>query len=640
MLEPFSQLEVAFRDTLLTKATGVSLDRLGALYGFPRLSIFDRKYYRRALREVALGRRGTYRCLFKALEHLFGQYTDLKSTYNVTLDPATPHALTYREGNSPPFDCASTGRFVRIKSPTFGSKIYYSQNLVDGVLQLNPIDTPCVAGADWSTLAAAEDATASLLGFMLRETNPGPSAVDGENPEGDPWHPEGYKEENTCTVSLFVDNTIWNVPATYLQDQATDARSVTAPNQPFGGHLMSLYDAANLGVVSYPGSGVADEVHVESGDIHKGPYPIYLGAEGSAAPSFVSLIDGILAAGVHLTVETFDWCAGSAFPVFNPHAPDFDIGEGPQLLPPFWDLGVHGVPPQERPAQIEMAAQDTEFFIFHDALNVGAYVPDIANLIIGPTGKVLLDSDTLYELQPPLQITPANGYLLTATGTGLLTGSDGVLTSQLSVATFTVDGEDASANLAAGVDPVVKTETAGSGTPTLYAPGSVNITGVLPRDLDFFGKGIAGYFKLTDGASDYWSQSVRVVLDGNRNLATTTGLSMTPAISITAGVDVIRISHEGEIFEDVGAGEVSLGHLNVGIFPNPKGLFEVADADDLYQETDALNQAVVHRRSGSPTVGALPNTAPRGRLSVNSNVGGMMIRLDSEDNVLRIRRGW
>jgi hypothetical protein len=122
MLIPFSQAETAFRDTLITKAEGVALDTLGIMYGFPRLGIFERKYYRRALREVAFGKRGTYRLFFKVLENLFDQYSERRGRINVTLDPSDPHVLIYREGGAPTFDCSTVQRFIRVESPTFGSK--------------------------------------------------------------------------------------------------------------------------------------------------------------------------------------------------------------------------------------------------------------------------------------------------------------------------------------------------------------------------------------------------------------------------------------------------------------------------------------------------------------------------------------
>jgi hypothetical protein len=639
MLEPFSQIEIAFRDTLITKAEGVYLDRLGAMYGFPRLGVFDRKYYRRALREVVFGRRGTYRTLFRVLENLFDQYSERRSVYNVTLDPANPHALIYREGTLPPFDCGNTGRFVRVVSPTFGSRVYYSQHLANGVLHLNPIETPGVAGADWSTLASTENATAKFIGFMMREIHPGPAAVDGNDEHGSPWHPDGYLEDNTCTIDLIVDKDIWDVPATYLQEDGTKDRLVEAPNQPFGGHLMSLYDAANRSVVDYPGSNpaVADEIHVEGGDQSVGPYPIYLQAEGQVAAAFVHIIDSLLAAGVHIRADILKWCHGkSTLPVQNNFDADFDLGNGPQRLPSGWNFNAHGRPPRLRASQIEMDAYVDEYFVFHDGSNTGAYAPDVANLAIGPTGQVILDSDVLYTLQPSLQITPANGYPVTVSRQGVFLNSSGISFGvQTQLATFTTP-----TSLTDVAGQVVKTETVGSGSPTLQVPEAGESTGIIPRELDFFGEGIAGHFKLTSGGSDsYWAKDVQVVLDDNRKLATTTGYVIAPGLIVSAGVTSVRITSTGEVFEDTGQGETSLGQIQVGLFPNPKGLLSVANVTGVYEEADASNQAIEHRRSGSPTVGTLPTTAPRGRLTANGNLGGRVL-LNGTSNRLKLAREW
>lgn len=651
MLVPFSQTEVAFRDTLITKAEGVALDVLGRMYGFPRLGIFERKYYRRALREVAFGRRGTYRMFFKVLESLFDQYSERRGIVNVTLDPAQPSLLIYREGGAPAFDCASVQRFVRVTSPTFGSKIYYSLGHTDsGDLILNDVDNPSVTGADWSSLSAPENATAKILGFMIHERNPGPPKVDGDDLNDNPWHPIDYMPEKTCTIDLFVDSFIWSTPATYLQEDGTVDRTIVAPNQPFGGHLMSLYDAANRLVVEYPQSGVASEIHPESGDQDIGPFPIYLNAEGKLAGAFIEVLDSLLAAGVHLTAEIKDWCDDLNNVVFNPFSPDFDLGNGGQGLPDNWDFEQNGIPRNVANREIEAAEHVNEYFIFEDAQSNKFYIEEKAKVMLSNTGDVVLDDDSLYRLvtiinglEAPLNISNADD-LLDVNAFGTLKNIERVQLCQIPVATFVdANGFDASSELADVAGTELKTETAESGAPVIQLPGANRndldpdtpdtITRLLPRTLDLQGTGVAGYFQAKDvNGNFYWTQDV-VLINDNGVLRTDQGLYFDPPINISNGVNALVIKEDGSVFEDAGQGEQQAGAFTFGVFPNPNGLVKADFGDVIFKETTAILQPIEHRRSGSPTVGTLAATATRGRLKINGILGGGIVLLDGTSRV-------
>tara|TARA_B100000575_G_scaffold173815_1_gene139269 strand:- start:227 stop:2230 length:2004 start_codon:yes stop_codon:yes gene_type:complete len=664
MLIPFSQAETAFRDTLITKAEGVALDTLGIMYGFPRLGIFERKYYRRALREVAFGKRGTYRLFFKVLENLFDQYSERRGRINVTLDPSDPHVLIYREGGAPTFDCSTVQRFIRVESPTFGSKIYYSQGLADGKLKLNPIDNPAIAGADWSDLNAPEEGTAKILGFMLRERHPGPASVDGYDLNGNPWHPisrsqdpaafaeETYLSKNTCTIDLFIDSFLWSTPPTYLQEDGTIDRTIIAPNQPFGGHLMSLFDAANRAIVDYDPSGVASEVHPESGSQEVGPFPIYLDAEGKIAGAFLTVLDNLLASGVHLTAEIKDWCELLGEGVFNPFGNNFDLGNGGQGLPENWDFDKHGVPREIPNTKIETAEHVNEFLIFADAQGTKAYAEEKANLALSNTGAIILDDDTLYFLIAIIDgnqsaITLAeNTDVLRVDSLGRVLDLSRTNLGIVPLATFeTNQGIDASSELVDIAGTVLKAETAASGTAIIQEPGANRtdnddstpdtISRMLPDTLDLYGAGIAGFLQLRAGNGDlHWSQNVKILLDENRKITTTAGFPIYPHITVSPNVNTVIIKENGMVFEDTGNGATMIGVLNIGVFANPKGLFPLED--NIFKESTAVLQPLEHRRSGPPTVGAGFSTATRGRLKINGTIGGGLIRFDGRDNVVQV----
>lgn len=658
MLEPLSQTEIAFRDTLVTKATGVALDRLGAFFGFPRLGIFERSVFRKALLEVAYGRRGTYRNLFLVLEHLFDQYSQRRGLYNVVLDPANPHALIYREGGAPPFDCEQTGRFIRIDSPTFGSKVYYSHHLKDGILHLNPIDNPAITGADWSSLSGPENATAKVIGFLMQEANPGPPMVDGFNAEGNPYHPLSFLPDNTCTIHLFVDKNIWNVPATYLQENGTIDRLETAPGQPYGGHLMDLFAAANREIVQFPMSGVAEETHPESGDpTGDGPYPIYFDARGGVASAFTKIIDDLLAAGVHLKAFILEWCTSSSEVKFNPWDGDFDLGNGPQSLPSLWDFGKHGVPTESKPLSIEMSAFLDEYFVFVNSEGKYFYTQEFANLAIDSTGKIILDSDDLYYFQTYLAEDYSIAVIPPPSQAGQMrVNAEGKLSydelsgnvrfnaslGKIPLARF---ADHTELKLVDGHDNLYE-ETEQSGTASLIFPAmNQDTTSLYANTFDTFGQGAAGYFKiLSDQGAPHYTQLLRLDTNENGDLVTEDGFTLSPVVSLSDGVNSIRVTEAGEIFEDAGNGEVKIADLQIHSFHNPKGLLPLVEFDHIFIESTDQNQPIEHRRSGTPTAGALSTTAPRGRVQVNGMVEGLLtlargrnIPVNERENVLELR---
>jgi len=159
---------------------------------------------------------------------------------------------------------------------------------------------------------------------------------------------------------------------------------------------------------------------------------------------------------------------------------------------------------------------------------------------------------------------------------------------------------------------------------------------LLARTIDFFGPFVAGFIQLRDASGNlYWSQDIKIVLDGSRNLVTTTGIPLHPAITVSNGVNSVFIKPDGTVLEDAGNGLTSIGQTNVGIFANPKGLLET-DGDNILKESTAALQPIEHRRSGTPTVGAGFSTATRGRIKINGRIGGGLIQLNGQNNRVQV----
>ena len=668
MLTAYSQCEIAFRDTLIHKAEGRALDRLGLFYGFPRLAIFERQYFRKALLEVAFGRRGTYRTLFKALEALFDQYSVRKGTRTIMLDPAKPHRLVHTEGLGLPFSCNDTGRFVRITSPTFGSKIYYSAHLENGELHLNPIDTPHVAGADWSSLSSPEQATAKVLGFMLAEPNPGPPFLDGDD------HPynqrvdgadEGYRPDHTCTVFVTVDSNIWTVPASYFQEDGTIDRTVVAPGQPFGGHMMDLFAAANREEVTFQGSlgAVPNEPHPESGDPNgEGPMPIYFDASGEISGVFVDLIESLLAAGVHASASLHEWCSEALNPfgeVFDVSADCYVASEGSiQRLPRGWDFNRHGVPADATSYQTVLDFRDRPddgngFFVFHNSNGEYSFKQAPVELVLTDTGG-LVEKTSGHFLQVFSDMGTLNSILgledaflgkIRINGEGQITQPEYVAQPEtlgsIAVATFADHTQ-----LAAVPNSEFFTETADSGAPILSAPSGAGLE-IVPGTLDLARCGSAGYFVLEGLHGEYYySQNISVTLDG-RDVVTVEGYPVLASydgfydgarLTLPEGVDTITAS-QGVFRGDPGDGVIDIAQLTIARFQNPASLVEIEDPGGRIFEraTSGSHPNIAsHLHTSEPIVSIV--TAEHNRLTelrLNGEQNGIII-FDGRENRLTL----
>lgn len=351
MLQPYSQAERAYRDTLIRKSDGSAFDAIARYYGFPRLATIDRKYWRQALLHLAYGCRGTLGTTFAVLEAIFDHYAVPRMTHAVQLDPAQPRSLLHLDafavGGAPGWDCGHTGRLIRMVDGPFAGRVYYSEDLVavplPPVLRLADVQTTYWSAADWSDLDAVTTVKVKVIPFMIREPSPGPPWLDGDDSQGDPWHPLSWHPQLSALFEITLDGFLWPVPATYLQADGSVDRTVAAPGQPYGGHMMSLAEAAN------------DPAIPEAGDpLGAGPHPIYLSSLGAGAKAVSDLINGILAAGVRVKSPILEWCPGTSVNVFDPIF-DLEAATGgavsaarQQSLPldveGAWDFFIHGVP--------------------------------------------------------------------------------------------------------------------------------------------------------------------------------------------------------------------------------------------------------------------------------------------------------
>jgi len=332
MFSPISQTEEALRDTSIRKAEGRAFDSLARLYGLSRIRAFRIAPWRRGLRALALGPRGTLGATHDALEAFLADYGE---TFAVSVDPLDPTTVLI-QGASPDFRCDHLGRFVRLELPIkdsvpdqvfpedgahLHSGIFWTQGpaITDAgsfTLELVPVKTAYWEGANWLTGPWAVDAggvngTLTVLPFVYVEPTPGPI----EDAQG---NRVGTASGRPCLFQLLTDFVVYAVPPSYLLDPGGVDRANLDPNMPIGAHLMDLF---NLDGDQPPPPPDGDQVD--------GPFPIYL--IDDVLPSGIgTVIDLTLAAGVKVEERVYNFCPDEAAAVEGQL--DFSIQGNPWLI--------------------------------------------------------------------------------------------------------------------------------------------------------------------------------------------------------------------------------------------------------------------------------------------------------------------
>ncbi len=239
MLEYWSQVEEALRDTLVHKAEGPAFRALCRLYGFDKSPEISQRSWRKALHEIAYGRRGTFVTTRNALE---GALRDFDEVFDLEVDTANPERLVAQAGAGT-FQAQHVNRLVRTP---YGLHFTVSISGSGDYLGIAPLTTEYWNGTDAWTFTGTEQFTGRMLPFLIYERNPGPT-YDG-------WDDRTYKGVSCLVEVELLSDAITYAPASYLQDPPGVATPVDLPPQ---GHLLA--DS------SVPGNPEG-----------AGPYPIYL----------------------------------------------------------------------------------------------------------------------------------------------------------------------------------------------------------------------------------------------------------------------------------------------------------------------------------------------------------------------------
>jgi hypothetical protein len=246
MLQPISQTEEAFRDTLITKAEGAAFDRLARMWGFPRLGSISISAWRKGLRATALGPRGTPGAIHEAIDGILSG-----GVVSVTVDQAiaNPSRITASAGG--PFTADHVGRLVRV-----AGRLYYSTSFAATYLELATVGTALWDAAAWTVDVSG--LTAEVLPYIYHD-----GARPGE-------------------LHLFSGSLAYATPPTYLL--ASGEVHPGAP-RPLGGHIQ-------------PDEFTAD-------DPATGPWPLYL--VGDALDELAARLRLITTTGGYVRAWSADW---------------------------------------------------------------------------------------------------------------------------------------------------------------------------------------------------------------------------------------------------------------------------------------------------------------------------------------------
>jgi hypothetical protein len=277
----WSSLDQALRDLLLHSAQGEPFRQLAEFYSFIYQYGFDEGSWRRALKELAWGRRGTKLTTFNVVRHCLRQYDEV---FKVSVDPASPNELTFVEGVSAPsltaFDHTHVNRYV---STPWGIVRAVGPRMCSG----STLELADIASTYWQAMAdiipddleSGEVFEVRLLPFEYYEWQPGP-ILRPSTTVGAPPVFSGYHPGDPCLVDVYVfGNLLPNVPTTYLQPDGV----LTASDVPLGGQLL-------------------ESEFVQGFPYTTGPHPLYL-VSPDIFESLRVQIQASLAAGVELRMR-------------------------------------------------------------------------------------------------------------------------------------------------------------------------------------------------------------------------------------------------------------------------------------------------------------------------------------------------
>jgi hypothetical protein len=245
----WSTLEQAQRDLLTHSAQDEAFRALANWYGFTYQYPFVESSWRRALLELAYGRRGTKRTTFNVVKHVLREYDEV---FRVKVDPAYPNNLVFVAcikgsiTNPAPtaFDFMHVNRYVTTPYGTVRSDgpVLCGTGNPTSSLSLNLVPQETFYWEKPSTIWPDDwipnnwyEFEVRLLPFQYYEWQPSPAPSRAPGRGVPEVYPDYYVGE-PCLVEVYIQgNLIPDVPTTYLQENGEP----TAVGVPYGGAMLT-----------------------------------------------------------------------------------------------------------------------------------------------------------------------------------------------------------------------------------------------------------------------------------------------------------------------------------------------------------------------------------------------------------------
>ena len=260
LLNEHNRIDLARNDTLITRASGLSLRDLSSLYGIPWIQgDLTEPEQHHFLKNTAYTPRGTFSAFFNSIRAYFYKH-------EIVLEDAS--VLKGSSTTTISHTSITAGYDTRIIEIINGSRktIHKVLNASTGTMTISRAENTAQGQID-----TANGVIIRVLPFELFEILPA-STLELE-------------ESRPCEVIIELDSAFQNVPPTYLREDG-NART----NDPFGGHILDLFDN-DLSIPS-------------AGNQINGPYPLYLDGEGDINTQLKNLFQNLLPASIRLTVRT------------------------------------------------------------------------------------------------------------------------------------------------------------------------------------------------------------------------------------------------------------------------------------------------------------------------------------------------
>lgn len=274
----WSQMEEAWRDTLVHRAEGGAFRRQGVLHGIehPEAEISE-VHWRGVLHTLAYGRRGTFQDTYRALEYAFAADNRVIPGY---VDSADPLWLVANDPTAWGNGDQLVNRLVRV-----GDKLLFTVERDGARMKVAPVATLFWDKPAW-VHSGVESFTFTVLPYVVHIRQPG--RVTGA---------DDYSSGEECLVEvIYFEQDDTTIPVTYLiepDDYGT----------PGAGEGDPPIDPGTVGTpagIPVRGQALADETVVGYPDT-TGPFPLYA-YDGTAFPAATKQLSRTLAASVELRV--------------------------------------------------------------------------------------------------------------------------------------------------------------------------------------------------------------------------------------------------------------------------------------------------------------------------------------------------